>query len=242
MTATTGPDGNPRQAGSGRLGQAGRTPVVTIAARYWAGGSVVGPRVAERLGVLFLDRDIDTAVAERTHVSAEVVHTYTEEARAGLGRLLDRLAVVTNPEVSTQQPLEEVPRLQVEVEEFLAEASVSGGVIIGRGANFVLRDVPGVLCVLLVGPREARIRQAMRVHGLNRRSAEHQLDVNDEARLAYVRRHYSRHPEDAMHYHMIIDSTAMALDHVVDLIVRASDARRAQAVSTKLRTQHDIDT
>jgi cytidylate kinase len=202
--------------------------VVTIAARYGSGGSVVGPRVAERLNVLFLDRVIDTAVAERTHLSADVVHTYTEEARAGLGRLLDRLAVVTNPEVSTQQPLEEVPRLQVEVEEFLAQASVDGGVIIGRGANFVLRDVPGVLCVLLVGPREARLRQAMRLHGLNRRSAEHQLDVNDEARLGYVRRHYSRHPEDPTHYHLIIDSTGMSLDDVVALIVGASEARCRQ--------------
>jgi hypothetical protein len=65
--------------------------------------------------VLFLDRIIDTAVAERAHVSAEAVHTYTEEAKAGLGRLMDRLAVVTNPEVSTQQPLVEAPHLQVEV-------------------------------------------------------------------------------------------------------------------------------
>jgi hypothetical protein len=89
--------------------------------------------------------------------------------------------------MSTQQPLKEVPHLQAEVEEFLAEASMDGGVILGRGANFVLRDVPGVLCVLLVGPREARVRQAMRLRGLDRRSAEHQLDVNDEARLGYVR-------------------------------------------------------
>ena len=56
-----------------------------------------------------------------------------------------------NPEVSTQQLLEDHSRLQVEVEEFLNEASLHGGVIIGRSANFVLRDTPGVLCVLLVG-------------------------------------------------------------------------------------------
>jgi cytidylate kinase len=229
MTARTGPDAVPQRADDGRSGKAGPPPVVTIAARYGAGGSVVGPRVAERLGVLFLDRVIDTSVAERAHVPTEAVHAYTEEARAGLSRLLDRLAVVTNPEMSTRQPLADDRRLQAEVEEFLAESSVNGGVIIGRGANFVLRDVPGVLCVLLVGPREARIRQAMRLHGLDRRAAEHQLDVNDEARLGYVRRHYSHEPEGPTHYHLIIDGTAMDLDHVVDLIVRASEARRTQA-------------
>ena len=40
-------------------------PVVTLAAFYGAGGTVVGPRVAERLGVPFLDRGILTAVAKR---------------------------------------------------------------------------------------------------------------------------------------------------------------------------------
>jgi hypothetical protein len=45
---------------------------------------VVGPKVAERLGVMFLDRVIDSSVAERAHVPPEVVHSYTEEARVGL--------------------------------------------------------------------------------------------------------------------------------------------------------------
>jgi cytidylate kinase len=203
--------------------------VVTIAARYGAGGSVVGPRVAERLGVLFLDRVIDTSVAERAHVPSEAVHAYTEEARAGLSRLLDRLAVVTQPRAVHATAARGRPRLREEVEEFLAETSAHGGVILGRSANFVLRDIPGVLCVLLVKPREARVRQAMRLHGLDRRAAKHQLEVNDEARLSYVRRHYSRHPEEPMQYHLIIDSTAIDLDDVVDLAVHASKARRSQA-------------
>jgi hypothetical protein len=75
----------------------------------------------------------------------------------------------------------------VEVEEFLNEASLHGGVIIGRGANLVLRETASVLCVLLVGRRDERGRQAMERYGRDRRAAEHQLDVNDEARLGYVR-------------------------------------------------------
>jgi cytidylate kinase len=229
MTAGAGAGEVPQRPSDGRSGRVGPPPVVTIAARYGAGGRVVGPKVAERLGVMFLDRVIDSSVAERAHVATEVVHSYTEEARVGLSRLLDRLAVVTNPEVSTQQPLEDHSRLQMEIEEFLTEASLHGGVIIGRGANFVLWDTPGVLCVLLVGQRDARVRQAMQLYGLDRRAAEHQLNVNDEARLGYVRLHYSREPEEPTQYHLVVDSTAVNLDDVVDLIVRASDARGRRA-------------
>jgi cytidylate kinase len=229
MTGGAGAGRVPQPSPDARSGRVGPPPVVTIAARFGAGGRVVGPKVAERLGVMFLDRVIDSSVAERAHVPTEVVHSYTEEARVGLSRLLDRLAVVTNPDLATQQPLEDHTRLQVEVEEFLSEAAQHGGVIIGRGANFVLRDMPGVLCVLLVGQRDGRVRQAMQLYGLDRRAAEYQLDVNDEARLGYVRRHYSREPEQPTHYHLVVDSTAMDLDDVVDLIVRASEARGSQA-------------
>jgi Cytidylate kinase-like family len=106
-------------AGAGGVPSRPLRPDPGESARYGAGGRVVGPKVAERLGVLFLDRVIDSSVAERAHVPTAVMHSYTEEARVGLSRLLDRLAVVTNPEVSTQQPLEEHSRLQAEVEEFL---------------------------------------------------------------------------------------------------------------------------
>ena len=65
--------------------------------------------------------------------------------------------------------------------------------------------MPGVLCVLLVGQREARIQRAMQLYGLDRRTAEHQLELKDEAQLGYVRRHYSREPEEPTHYHLVLD-------------------------------------
>src|SRR3712207_9541262 len=71
-----------------------RNPVVTVAALYGAGGSVVGPRVAERLGVRFLDRAIPASVAERMGVPEEVVTDYEEQSRSGIGRLIANLARV----------------------------------------------------------------------------------------------------------------------------------------------------
>ena len=55
-----------------------RRPVVTVAALYGAGGSVVGPRVGERLGVEFLDRAIPASVARRTGLPEAAVASYDE--------------------------------------------------------------------------------------------------------------------------------------------------------------------
>jgi cytidylate kinase len=54
----------------------------------------------------------------------------------------------------------------------------------------------------------------------------------DEARLSYVRRMYGSEREDPADYHLIIDSTAIDWDTIVNLIVEASLARRQQAAMT----------
>jgi hypothetical protein len=67
-------------------------PVVTLAAFYGAGGTIVGSRVAELLGVAFLDRGIVTAVAQRLGVPEEAVAESEEPPHGGVGRLLGSLA------------------------------------------------------------------------------------------------------------------------------------------------------
>ena len=205
-------------------------PVVTLAAFYGAGGTIVGPRVAERLGVEFLDRGILKAVAERMHLPEEAAAGYDEpQQEGGIGRLLESLARVP---ISDAAPVDSLVldehRYRAETEEFIAAAAVSGGVILGRGGQVVLQSTPGVLHVMLHGPRDARVQQGMEVEGIDRKTAERRLEANDRARIEYVRQAYGVDPLDPTLYHLIIDSTAIDLDTCVDTIVAASQARMRQ--------------
>jgi cytidylate kinase len=206
-------------------------PVVTLAAFYGAGGTVVGPRVAERLGVAFLDRGILTAVAQRMRVPEEAAAGYEEQPQRGIDRLLGSLARVGISDAAPMDNLEQDEhRYRAETEEFIAAAaSVSGGVILGRGGQVVLRERPGVLHVMLGGPREGRIRQGMEIEGVDRDTAERRQAANDRARIEYVRRSYGVDPLDPDLYHLVIDSPALGLDTCVELIVAASQARMRQA-------------
>jgi cytidylate kinase len=206
-------------------------PVVTLAAFYGAGGTVVGLRVAERLGVAFLDRGILTAVAQRLRVPEEAVAESEEPPpQGGVGRLFGSLAragisdaaVVDNPELDDR-------RYRAETEESIAAAAESGGVILGRGGQVILRGRPGVLHVLLGGPRETRIRQGMELEGVDRKTAEWRQQANDRARTEYVRHSYGVDPLDPDLYHLVLDSPALGLDTCVDLVVAASEARMRQA-------------
>jgi hypothetical protein len=144
---------------------------VTLAALHGTGGSVVGPQVAERLGVEFLDRAISSRIAERAGVPEHAVAAMYDSPQRGMDRVVSRLARVTNASTATGVPVERIDledrRLRAELEEFLVRASRDGGVVLGRGGAVVLADVPGALHVYLGGPREGRIEQGGAAPGRN---------------------------------------------------------------------------
>lgn len=202
---------------------------------------MVGPRVAERLGVPLLDREIPEEVARRTGLSEEAVGEVDERPRSGIARLVENLGRASNitgeAGASDERPDLQGRRLRAYVEEFLARSSVSGGVAIGRGGMVVLADVPWALHVHLGGPREARVEQRTALEGIDRETAERRQRAEDRARARYVRNAYGVDGGDPSLYHLMIDSTELDLDACVDIIVTASRARarRADAGSTEPR-------
>ena len=202
---------------------------MTIAALYGAGGSAIGLRVADELGVPFLDRAIADAVAQRTDLPKEAVDDVDDEVRTKVERLttwLGRTSTLGGDSGGRVERLETHQRMvRAGIEAVLADASVNGGVVIGRGGMVVLRSIPWVLHVHLGGAREARIDQAMVLQGISRGLAEERQRIEDRTRMTYVRQAYGVNGEDPSLYHLMIDSTALGIDACVDIISAASRAR-----------------
>jgi Cytidylate kinase-like family len=201
--------------------------VVTLSASYGAGGSHVGPRLAERLDLPFLDRAIPSAVAERLTVPLADALAHDEAVRSVLERLLLRFA----PAAQTFAGATPAPEIVDErsylrcTEDVIRERAARGAVILGRAAAIVLRDLPGALHVRLDGPREQRIAQAMALEGSDRETAERHMRETDRARETYVQQFYGADARDPELYHLVIDSTAFGLDACVELILAAAAAR-----------------
>lgn len=215
---------------------ANRPAVVTIAALYGAGGRAVGPRVAERLGVEFLDRAIPRAVAERAGLTEEGVDEVAYKPRSGWQRLLANLGKASPATAASHQverlDLEE-RRLRAEVEDFLAEASRAGGVMLGRAGAVVLADVPDAVHVYLRGDRKARVERVMELQGVDRGTAARRVKANDRARRDYVRSTYGIDGDNPRLYHLMIDSIALGVDVCVGLIVAAAQERARQGLPSE---------
>jgi cytidylate kinase len=202
--------------------------VVTLSASYGAGGSQVGPRLADRLGVAFLDRVIPTTVAERLAVPLDDALAHDDAVRSVLERLLMRFAPAAQAFSGTATPPELVDErsfLRATEEVIREHAAAGSGVILGRAAAVVLRDTQGALHVRLDGPPERRLAQAMTLEGVDRETAARHMRETDRAREAYVQQFYGVDARDAMLYHLVIDSTALALDACVELIALATAVR-----------------
>ena len=197
--------------------------VVALSATYGAGGNVVAPALAERLGVPFVDRAIPVQVAEQLNVPVDDAEAHDEEASESL---LDRLLRgFIGTDIGAPAPIpaetftsEDFRRATEEV--LLRQARTGEGVILGRAAVIVLRDDPTVLRVRLDGPVERRVRQAMRIGGVDEPTARDTLRRLDRAHGDYARQFYGVDIRDCSLYHLVLDSTALDLEACVELILR----------------------
>ncbi|MGY1692165.1 AAA family ATPase [Geodermatophilus sp. SYSU D00697] len=202
--------------------------IVTISAAYGAAGAEVGTAVAERLGLTFHDRAIPAQVAGRLGVPLSEAEANDEKVARGLWRLVASLGTMPDP-VGGVVPVTQLPderAFRQQTERVLGEiADGPGGVVLGRAAALVLGDRADALHVRLDGPPERRLASAVARSGRPREEVRREMAANDAAREAYVRHFYRCDPASPALYHLVVDSTALPLDAVVDLVVTAARAR-----------------
>jgi hypothetical protein len=200
--------------------------LVALSASYGAGGNVIGPALAERLGVPFLDRAIPVKVAEELRVEPDEVAAVEDRHGGWLERLLggfsagDTIAPTWLPGAGLNS--DDFRRETEKV--LLGQCETGEGVMLGRAAAIVLRDDPRVLRVRLDGPRDARLRQAMRFGGVDEATARRALERLDRAHADYARELYGADIHDFSLYDLMLDSTRFEVDDCVDLLLGAAGA------------------
>jgi cytidylate kinase len=205
--------------------------LVTLSASYGAGGSIVGPQLAEVLGVPFVDRAIPVQVAERLAVPLDEVLARDETQGSRLDRLLRDFApavqVYAGGGAMIPTAFEEHGYREATEQVIREHAGRGEGVILGRAASVVLLDDHRVLRVRLDGPAEARLEQAMAGEGIDRKTAKRRMKETDGARDAYMQHFYRRDSHDPSLYHLMLDATAFSLSACVELIAIAARAHAA---------------
>ena len=209
--------------------------VVAISAAYGTRSGQIGPALAQRLGVPFVDRAIAHRVAGHLDVSIDEAVKHWEPApRSFVERMVsaflgaDTVAPVgPPPDIVTPEDFRQATERAVR-----EQAATGEGVILGRGCVAVLHDDPAVLRVRLTGPADRRLQQAIERSGLSESEARDTMHHLDRYHADYLKQFYGVDIDDPTIYHLTIDATALDSDACVSLLVAAAHALEVTSASS----------
>jgi cytidylate kinase len=212
--------------------------LITVSASYGAGGSVVAPALADRLGVPFMQRVTTSEGHPAPPGPCDEQMTEEEVKATPVHRLLASFtqAMPAGPTQSPPSSHHQDQHLRGHGEAGIHRLLAGGGgVILGRAAAVVLGKDRGYH-VRLDGPPDRRVVQGATIEGISEQEANARRRAADKARTAYVRRLYRIDPGDPSLYHLVIDSTAIPLDTVIELILVAARAHGAATEGATARS------
>ncbi|MDY5542051.1 MAG: cytidylate kinase-like family protein [Lachnospiraceae bacterium] len=188
--------------------------IITISREFGSGGRTIGKMTAERLGIPCYDQELITKLAEKSGFTAEYVKErseYTEHAgwfsNAFSGRSLDG--------TSNQDYLWVIQR------KILLELSEQEScVIVGRCADYVLRDHADCLRVFIHADMEKRADRIVRVYGETKDAPKKRLREKDRRRAVYYQFYTDMEWGKAQNYHISLDSGTLGIDCCVELLTQ----------------------
>ena len=200
--------------------------IITIARQYGSGGREIGERVAELLGIAKYDKEFVALAAEKeSSFDAKALEKVDERAT---GSLLYTLAMGSNlfhaPHLSPALPLNDrLSAVQCSIIRSLAEEASC--VMIGRCADYVLRDHPDRLSVFIYADLNARKQRVSERHGIKESKALDIINKTDRRRASYYNFYTGRSWGKYDNYHIAINSTVLGIEGTARLIVDMASLR-----------------
>lgn len=197
--------------------------IITVNREFESAGSEIAQAVAARLGLPYYDRFLITAAAGETGIDPERVEAADEKLES---RFEYSQAEAAYYYTHADDPLPTGAQLAgVQFQLIEALANEEPCVLVGRCANYVLRDREDVLDVFIHAGRDCRIRRTMEKLGIPERKAVRLLKRTDKARKAYYKNYTGCDWNDPDLYHMVLNSDRMGFDGCVDAICRAYNGK-----------------
>ena len=207
--------------------------VITISRQYGSGGDEVAAQVCDMLGYRFFDKRIMAGMASEFCLSAQQVVDFSEDMYEVRG-FLDRLRgprVVAQTRVWTQDAsgrrVQEIEELDEEQAITMVQGIVQAVykddniVILGRGGQAILKDMPGALHVRIEAPQDARVQRIQDQEDVSQQAAEKTVVERDRATADYLKRFYDVEWSNPAHYHLVINTGKLGVDAAAHLIVNA---------------------
>ena len=184
--------------------------VITISREFGSGGRTIGKKVAEKLGIPCYDAELIQKIAEQSGFSENYIKDAGEYTPGGFlaSAFANRSMGPTNEDY--------LWKIQYNIITELAKKGPC--VIVGRCADYILKDKTDCLNVFIHADMQYRADRIVREYGEREESPEQRLKDKDKRRAAYHRFYTNMKWGYARNYHLTLDSGVLGIDKCVEVI------------------------
>lgn len=195
--------------------------VITIARQYGSGGRTIGEMLAEDLKVHYYDKELLKLASEDSGINEKLFVNADEKVKMNnLFKIVKNVYTgqLIPPESDDFVSDNNLFNYQAKIIKQLAEEETESCVIIGRCADFVLKDYDNVLSVFIHAPREYCMEQAAKKHSMPLKELEKFVAKTDKRRAEYYKYYTGREWTDARNYDLCLNSSKLGFARCVEEI------------------------
>lgn len=178
--------------------------IITIAREHGSSGKQIGKLVAERLNIPFYYKEMTALAAQESGLDKEFISDINANSPAMLHSLYLSTDVIQQAVTAQDKVIRKI-------------ADKGSCVIVGRAADYVLREYPNVVRIFIYASKQFKIQRVMEVYGDDKEAAAKNIHHSDEARAAYYKSISGSTWGDRQNYELLLDSS-VGLDACADVI------------------------
>ena len=191
--------------------------VITIARGFGSGGRTIGKMLSEDLGVKYYDKDLIRLASEDSGINERFFGLVDEKLKGSLirkgGIYKGELISPDSPEFTSDRNLF---NYQAKIIKQLADKEPA--VIVGRCADYILRDRDDVIRVFIYSDLKTAVKNVVDMYGTSEKEAEKLILRTDKERSEYYRYYTGLDWENAKNYNICLDTSKLSYDKCVDMI------------------------
>ena len=187
--------------------------IITISREFGSGGRFIGEEVAKKLGIAYYDKNIINEIAEKSGLSPEYIQENAElSPKKGLFAYAFAGRDITGK--SVEDMVYEVQRKVI-----LELAEKESCVIIGRNADYILKDRDDVLNVFIHGDTQEKIQRITRLYKVEEQKAVKMMVDIDKRRMANYNFYTDQKWGKASNYTLCLNSSKLGYDRCEKIIM-----------------------
>lgn len=185
--------------------------IISVGREFGSGGHIVAANLAKHFGLPLLDSNILAEIAKENNTSEDYLRKYDESAR--------NLFFSRTVNGFSNSPEEVIAQMQFDYIKKKADAGESF-VVIGRCADWVLRDNPALVRIFILGDMEAKIKRTAERENISEDKAKSRIEQADKRRKYFHNTHSDNKWGDSRSYDITVNSTKIGLDGATELLIK----------------------